>query len=286
MENKITVKVIGAAGFIGGAISDLLTIRGMQVKRIDRGVCDLLTESASDKLARLIDDGDTVVFAAAKAPAKQEEDIILNLQMTTNVLKALENKRIPYFLNISSDAIYADTLEKINENSLTAPLNSHGIMHLAKESAINSFFSKAKIGHLRPTLVFGSGDPHNGYGPNSFLRSAKNEQMIKLFGEGEELRDHIHIDDVAKLGVAMIEQQFSGAVNAVSGRLISFYQIAELFKKEFEKEIEIIRMPRRGPMPHNGYRGFEIFQSRTLVSCSQFTSLEKFMKAELQIAKI
>ena len=38
------------------------------------------------------------------------------------------------------------------------------------------------IGHLRPTLVYGENDPHNGYGPNMFLRLAKNAR--KKFGYG------------------------------------------------------------------------------------------------------
>ena len=286
MKRKKTVTVIGAAGFIGSAISNLLISKDIHVKCVDRSVCDLLDEGASVRLNRIINDGDVVVFAAAKAPAKNEEDIILNLRMTLNLLKAIENKNISYLLNISSDAVYADSLNKINENSVTVPLNSHGTMHLAKESAINSFFSNIKVGHLRPTLVFGSGDPHNGYGPNSFLRLAQSKQEIKLFGEGEELRDHIHIDDVAKLGVEMIQRQFSGAVNAVSGELFSFYQIADLIKKYSNKKIEITSMPRKGPMPHNGYRGFEILQSKDLVDCSDFVSLQEFIKAECSIGKI
>jgi len=41
---------------------------------------------------------------------------------------------------------------------------------------------------LRPTLVYGAGDPHNGYGPNRFRRLASANQPIVLFGEGEERR--------------------------------------------------------------------------------------------------
>ena len=51
---------------------------------------------------------------------------------------------------------------------------------------------------VRPTLVYGEGDPHNGYGPNRFIKLIK-KKPIELFGRGEELRDHVWINDVSRL---------------------------------------------------------------------------------------
>ena len=31
---------------------------------------------------------------------------------------------------------------------------------------------------LRPTLIYGSKDPHNGYGPNRFMRQAKKDSIF------------------------------------------------------------------------------------------------------------
>ena len=36
---------------------------------------------------------------------------------------------------------------------------------------------------LRPTLVYGPGDTHNGYGPNMFLRAVNSGENIDLFGK-------------------------------------------------------------------------------------------------------
>ena len=52
---------------------------------------------------------------------------------------------------------------------------------------------------LRPTLIYGLEDTHNGYGPNQFLKKVKQKKVIKLFGKGEERRDHVFIDDVTKI---------------------------------------------------------------------------------------
>ena len=51
-----------------------------------------------------------------------------------------------------------------------------------------------------------------------------------------------------------------GIFNLVSGNLISFSEIANIIKDIFWKRKKIksiFSIPRNGPMPHNGYRGFD-----------------------------
>ena len=53
-------------------------------------------------------------------------------------------------------------------------------MHLNREKIIN-LTSTCKVVHVRPTLVFGYGDPHKGYGPNLFYKTAREKKIIELF---------------------------------------------------------------------------------------------------------
>ena len=62
------------------------------------------------------------------------------------------------------------------------------------------------------TLIYGKNDPHNGYGPNSFNRLLDKNENIKLFGEGEEKRDHVYVNDVAELSFRMIFSNFTGVL--------------------------------------------------------------------------
>ena len=110
---------------------------------------------------------------------------------------------------------------------------------------------------IRPTLVYGKNDPHNGYGPNKFIRCAQNNEKIILFGKGEERRDHIHVDNVADIVFHTTINQIGGIINAVSGNVISFYDIIKNLKK-FYPNLMIESLKRKGPMPHNGYRAFDI----------------------------
>ena len=64
------------------------------------------------------------------------------------------------------------TQKKITENSLIAPNSLHGQMHLIRENYLTDIFQE-KMCIIRPTLVFGPNDPHNGYGPNKFIRDIK-----------------------------------------------------------------------------------------------------------------
>ena len=76
-------------------------------------------------------------------------------------------------------------------------------------------------------------DPHNGYGPNRFRRLAAKGEAITLFGEGEEKRDHVHIDDVAALVSATLHQRSTGTLNIATGKSTSFREVAEMVVAHF-----------------------------------------------------
>ena len=100
-------------------------------------------------------------------------------------------------------AVYGDEPLPLSEASAAAPGSLHGAMHLARELAFKAEL-KAPLAVLRPTLIYGAADPHNGYGPNRFRRLANEGTDIVLFGEGEERRDHVAVDDVAELSHVLL----------------------------------------------------------------------------------
>ena len=79
---------------------------------------------------------------------------------------------------------------------------------------------------VRPTLIYGDNDPHNSYGPNKFFRSAKKNEDIELFGKGEELRDHVWIEDVAEILYHLIINKSVGKINLATGSVISLQTAA------------------------------------------------------------
>ena len=107
------------------------------------------------------------------------------------------------------------------------------------------------------SLSIRAADPHNGYGPNRFRRLAADGEDIVLFGEGEERRDHILIDDVAEIIRLCLMHRSQGVLNVATGDVASFRDIAERVVSHFENPVAIKGSPRSGPMPHGGYRPFD-----------------------------
>ena len=250
------VVVIGSSGFVGGALAKRLTHSGVPALAIDRTKVDLLHADAADALANLLKPSDAVVAVAAIAPVKNTRMLADNARLVATIIEALDKVKVAHVVNISSDAVYADGPLPLTESSPMAPTSLHGAMHLARELAFGAE-ANAPLAHLRPTLIYGASDPHNGYGPNRFRRLAQEGKDILLFGNGEERRDHVYVDDVAELIVRVLQHKSSGALNIVTGEVHSFMEIAEATVDIARKAVAIKPTPRVGPMPHNGYRPFD-----------------------------
>jgi len=248
--------VLGAAGFVGGAITARLEAGGVTVLPLARRDLDLEQPEAGAALAALLRPDDALIFVTSRAPVRNVEMLAANIAILRNVTAALASAPVAYVLYISSDAVYADSAEKLTEQSCAGPGSLHGVMHLARELALREAVGTS-LGILRPTLIYGAADPHNGYGPNRFRRLAQKGEDIVLFGEGEERRDHVLIDDVAELAARMVLQRSAGVLNCATGAVIAFRDIAEKVVALAGVAVAIKGSPRSGPMPHGGYRPFD-----------------------------
>ena len=248
--------VIGGTGFIGSTICSMLKKDKKKFLSLNRNNCDLLKKNAANNLNKNIKNGDIVIFVSAIAPCKNIEQFKNNLDMIMPLIYVLKNKKISHLIYISSDAVYKDSKKKLNENSLVEPNSIHGFMHQTREKLLKLFFEK-KLSIIRPTLVYGQQDTHNGYGPNSFARKAMTNDEIKIFGNGEEIRDHVYVEDIANLVKIIIQKKLLGIFNAVSGDPVTFFKLAKLIKKKLNSKSRIKKIKRKGPMPHNGYRCFD-----------------------------
>ena len=259
-KNPSRAVVIGANGFVGNSIAEELVKKNIQTLGIGRPELDLLNEDSAEELRHILKGGDVLIIAAAKAPVRDFAMFLDNLKMLHPIILAAHKVSLSHIIYISSDAVYSDSIDPLVEESETNPTSLHGIMHKARELIIKSQIVDEldiPLFIARPTLIYGLNDPHNGYGPNRFLRQVLNNERISVFGKGEELRDHISIDDVARLILEVVRHKSSGILNIASGETISFRAIAEKIISLTKPSIEIIEIPRVGEMPHNGFRPFD-----------------------------
>ena len=247
--------VFGRNGFIAKSLKKNLQItKNSTFKFFSKKEIDLTNQLNVKRINKYLDMKVNIIFISAIAPVKNYESMLANLQMIFNFLNFVDIRKIEHFTYISSDAVYSDTKKTITENSETLPNSLHGMMHLMREKIIKQKIKNNRLCILRPTLIYGKGDTHRGYGPNLFRHLISKNKKIYLFGNGAEKRDHVHIDDVVNAIIKINENNYHGTFNLTSGKIISFKEIANLMSKVFQYNKKISFLERNQPMPHLGFR--------------------------------
>ena len=248
------VVLIGARGFIGASLQRQLEAQRIPTLPLTSADVDLVDAGAVALLVTLLKPTDSVVMLAALTPDKGRDiaTLMKNLAMMQNVCAAIEKTGCTHFVYFSSDAVYDPSVSYVSEGTPASPPDLYGAMHYTREIMACSLFNIPVL-VLRPTIVYGADDTHNSYGPNRFRRMAKKDGKITLFGDGEETRDHIHVDDVAALTVFCLLRGSTGILNIATGVSRSFREVAEFVAKQFGNSVEIIATPRANPITHRHY---------------------------------
>lgn len=267
------VVIVGAGGFVGSTTAQNLKTKGIETVNITRQQVDLLQPHAAQNLAEFIQPNDALVVISAIAPCKNAEQLISNLQMAQAVCETIKSKatELSQIIYISSDAVYADDVSLATENSNMQPSSFHGMMHAARELMLKSAAGAIPFAILRPSVLYGFKDPHNGYGPNRFFRLAQQNKNIGLFGGGEEQRDHIYVEDVAEIIALCLLHRSTGILNIATGNSYSFKDIADKIVKITDAGVSIEPTARQNPITH---RHFDITACRLAFPNFRYTSLD------------
>lgn len=250
MMSKLVI--FGASGFVGKPLLPMLDAQGIPYAAPSSKTLDLTADTAPAQIAELVQDGDSILMLCALTPEKgKAPDLTLrNVQMVKNLLAGLEARKSVYCTYISSDAVYPLTADIINEHTPPAPDRSYGHMHILREQLLVEAFAPETLTILRPCAIYGVGDTHNAYGISRFMRSAIEQGEISLFGGGEEYRDHIHVDDLARLIAHLQQKKIPGLYNVATGASRRFIDIARLIQSSLAKPVTISHKPRAMPITH------------------------------------
>src|SRR6185295_7780251 len=219
------VVVLGASGHIGRALTARLERERVTGVPHTSRTLDLTRPEALGAL-----DG-ALVFASALTPDRGQtpETFMANVAMATNLAKYLPGRAPGLCVSVGSDAVYGFDVNPITES---APVSPGGYYALGKYSAERVMDLAARAAGfpllaLRVTGVYGPGDPHGGYGPNAFARTLARDRGLRIFGQGEEERDHIYVDDVAGLMAGLIRARATGLLNVATGESRSFADVVK-----------------------------------------------------------
>jgi nucleoside-diphosphate-sugar epimerase len=264
--------VLGSGGFIGRTLLAALDQAGIPTLGLSRVELDLATDGASERLATMLRTTDAVVLLAALTPNKGRgiPPFLANIRIAANVCTALGAVTPAHVVYFSSDALYPMDIGRITETSCAQPADLYGMMHLTRETMLKAS-TRTPLAVLRPTLIYGAADPHNSYGPNRFRRMAHHEGKITLFGAGEELRDHLLVDDAVALTRLVLCHRSSGTLNLATGRSIAYSALAKKIAALFDKPIDIVLTPRQNPIT---YRHFDITALHKAFPTYTFTPLD------------
>lgn len=269
------VVVLGARGFIATTLlRHLSSANDIEILTIGSTDIDLSADGAAVNLASRLRSDDAVVMLSAITPDKGRDmaAFMKNLIMMKNVCVALKHTPVSYLIYFSSDAVYGLKESVISEATSVAPSDLYGAMHLSRELMVRELSTPAAI--LRVTMVYGPGDTHASYGPNRFFKTAEQDGKISLFGGGEELRDHIHVEDVAALTVKCLTHRYTGLLNIATGRSTTFQDVAHFVAQQFDS-VDIVRNTRASPIT---YRHYDVTNLIKAFPGFRFTTLQEGLR--------
>ncbi len=273
--------VLGCRGFVGSTLVGHLESLDWSVVGVSSAEIDLTADDAGPRLAERLDETDALVFVSGLTPDRGRDAATFerNIRMVRAATDSLALQPVAHLVNIGTDAVYADDANPVRESSSASPSSLHGAMHLAREVILADSCRAASVPLvlLRPSLLYGPGDTHNGYGPNRFVRLAGAGEAITLFGEGEERRDHVYVEDVARMIAAVLERGSTGVLNVATGVASSFREAAETIAG-LAGDVPVESTPRQNPITH---RHFDTAVAREAFPTFRWTPLREGLERTL-----
>jgi len=271
MEHCRKVLVTGVTGFIGSNLSKELLKRGTEVYSIDN-FSYINFEMVKKKFPELkkikIIEGDVSKqeswkdvpkdieyifhFAAPssiilfkKYPEKCYNDTVWGLYRALEFAKKNNIKKVVY---PSSGAIYSGNEMPHTEKIYPKPKNLYAASKVACEAIANSYQGFVKSVGLRIFVGYGPGEEWKGdFGsaPYLFIRDLMDEKSPEIWGDGEQTRDLIYIDDVVSMIIKSAETNYTGIVNIGTGESISFKEMVIRIKRILNSNVEPIFVPKK-----------------------------------------
>ena len=270
------VCVTGGAGFIGSHLVDRLIALGHTVLVIDNlttGVREFVNTKATFIEMDIRDVNIEFIFADFKpqvifheaaqtmVPASMENpkmDCDVNLLGLVNILEASRKHKVEHFLMPSSAAVYGDldTLP-LTEDMIGKPTSFYGLTKLTGEGYLRIYEQAfgLKTVCFRYSNVYGprQGDGGEGGVISIFTRLINEGQGLTIFGDGEQTRDFIYVDDVVEANIkAMNHPELTGVYNISTNTSTSVNKLVSYFKSISNKDLLVYyEAERTGDIRHS-----------------------------------
>ncbi len=199
----------------------------------------------------LADETDAIIHTAAQTSVTRSvEDPIYdadnNINGTLNLLEAARKSDVKHFIYISSAAVYGKPkILPIDEEHPTNPLSPYGLSKLTGERYAILYYKLygLPVVCVRPFNIFSPRqNPNSPYSGviTKFIERIGNNQDPTIFGDGNQTRDFVYIEDVVDvIFKAMEHKRAIGEIfNIGTGKSTRIKELADIIIKISNKNLE------------------------------------------------
>ncbi len=258
------ILVTGGAGFIGSNLVDELLKQGYEVRVLDNlttGRMENLSNAVKNNKFKfykgdlrdfdnkILKDVEIIFHLAAQIDVRKSVenpvyDMDINIKGSINLIQQAINSNVKKIIYSSSGgAIYGEPSNlPADENTNIKPISPYGASKFAVECYLHTF---SKIYGLKYTAmrygnVYGKRqDPLGEAGVIAifFGRVSQNNIPI-IFGDGNQTRDYVGVDDVVKANIAAVDKlKKYQEYNVGTGKETSVNDLVIVMEKIFSKKI-------------------------------------------------
>ena len=310
------VLVTGGAGFIGSHLTRRLLAEGHDVSVVD---------NESNGTREAVPAGARFVFGDVTRPADMEPvfargldaichmagqvsiirsfsdpvaDLRTNVEGTLNILELCLKYKVPRLIYASSMTIYGDChTVPTPESEPLRPDSYYGITKHAGERYVHATAERPDLGFefgvtsLRMFSVYGPGQSVNnpyqgvlGILSGNLLRG----EPITIFGDGEQTRDFVYIDDVIEGWISALNNPAAAGrvFNLGSGRSLSINRLADSVAAAFGHAPGSYRIDRAPGRPGEQRKvQADIREAKSVLGWEPRTSFEEGLAKTVQWAR-
>ncbi|MBD3860530.1 NAD-dependent epimerase/dehydratase family protein [Bacillus sp. 28A-2] len=269
------VMVIGGAGFIGSHLVDRLMKEGFDTYVIDNLSTgnqqflhpkatfyhsDILNIRKMKEIFKEVQPKYVFHLAAQIDVQKSINNPVFDAQ--TNILGTLTiielcklyNSKLIYS---SSAAVYGTPQYlPVSENHPIQPLSNYGISKYTPELYLRVFAQLYNVKYtiLRYSNVYGPRQTPKGEGGviSIFIHKIMNNEILQIFGDGNQTRDFIYVEDVISANLSALKEGENGTYNISTNKPISVNELLDFINRIMGKNTVPEYKPKRlGDITHS-----------------------------------
>ncbi len=262
----MNVLVTGGCGFVGSNLAPMLEAAGHRVCVLDnesvgrrehlenfggRFISGDIRDPAA--LDAALAGADAVIHLAADTRVIDSiADPVFNFEVnvvgTFRLMEAMRARGITRLVNASTGgAIIGAAEPPVHEGMVPNPISPYGASKLAAEGFCSAFAGSYgfRAVSLRFANVYGPRSWHKGSVVAAFLRQVAAGEPLVVYGDGEQTRDFVFVEDICRGILAALEREACGVLQLGSGVPLSVNALCAAIARVTGRGVTIAYRPAR-----------------------------------------